>query len=456
MPFFAPVLILMAIGWRDSTHGPSMREWAGDGWVAVLSGFALLWPVVAGWPAHLWAARAMDRRGSLGAATVSHRIQSLQGVLVACGGVCSIVLFGLLDSVRAAAGNLVVIDEVVAGAVCAFAWVLVLVQVYPIERRLWDAGAVGRLDSGRRMAGHPSLARWVWLRLRESVLPVGVPGAIVLGWWEASAPVIVWLNGLAPGLGLIERGASGTTGLSVGGSAVVYAGVAVLAAIAPRLMAVSLPTVRLKEGEVYDEVRRVCGLAHVRVPAVYIWLPTRGFANAAVMGALPFGRALLLTESLVSALPREELGAVIAHEAGHMRRSHVLWLVGTVMACLLCFDAAAVVWDARLGLGATLLGVGVAFGVTSQWFERQADAFAAGVVGDGRPVATTLYRVASINGSRPGRWTITHGSIRDRAERLLNGRRPFGSGAIGYGCFRLAVVGAIIGSAWVLATRSGG
>ncbi len=445
MPFFAPILILVAIAWRDAAAGPTMREWMGDGWAVGLSVLVLLWPVIAGWPAHIWAGRRMDRYGSTSAPIVSHRVLSLQGLLIACGGVCSIVLFGLLDSVRALLGNPVALDEVLTGIICCSPWIIALIQSHPIERRLWDATFARHLDQGLHRVRTMGCVSWVWTRIRESVLPIALPGTIMLAWWETVPILIRWAHARAPALGLIVDNPDTGPHLSIVGLGAMYAGVVALAILAPRLMARSLPTVRLRDGDLHDEVRRICAEARTRAPAVYLWLPTRGFANAAVLGAFPFRRALLITEALVASLPRDELRAVIAHEAGHMRRWHVFWLVATVMAFLLALDAAAVAWNLRPGSLPTLVGLLVVFAATSQWFERQADAIAASIVGDSRVVASALRRVAAVNGSRPARWSITHGSINDRTARLTRIPPPAPPKGTLFTIFRI-VVAVILGA----------
>lgn len=458
MPFLAPVLVFFAIAWRTSSPGPVMLEWIGAGWTWAFSLVLMLWPVLAGWPAHLVLGRAMDRRGEAGAATASHRIQLVQGLLVAIGGAIAIVFVGLLDAVRRVVGDVIAVDEVLAGAVAGAAWTIVLLQTHPIERRLWEAARVGSLDRGWPTQPMPGLIAWMWTRLRESALVVAGPGVAMLAWWEVVPDLLAMLDRRVPGLGLVNagEGATGVAVVSAQGMAVVYAGVALIAAASPRLMAVVLPTVRLRDGSVAEEIRSVCVESGVRAPAVYLWRPSRGWANAAVMGVVPWGRAMLVSEAIVSGLEREHVRAVIAHEAGHLRYRHVLWLTASVVACLLGMEAALLIAGGLVGPAAggvvTLVVAACAFGMVSRRFELQADAFAARLVRSGESVARALERVAWLNGSPRDRWSFTHGSIAGRAARLRNLEASAGGvgGGPGWMVFRGAVVGVIGVAACVL------
>jgi Zn-dependent protease with chaperone function len=458
MPFLAPVLVLFAIAWRTSSPGPAMVEWIGTGWTWAFSLGLLLWPVIAGWPAHLILGREMDRRGSAGAATASHRIQLVQGLLVAAGGGIAIVFVGLLDAIREVVGDLVAVDEILTGMVCGAAWAFVLVQTHPIERRLWEASKVALLDRGGTGGQMPGLVGWVWIRLRESVLVVAAPAALMLVWWEVVPGVVETLDRWAPGLGLVmDRGVGAETAVvSERGMAVAYSGVALIAAIGPRLMSVVLPTVRLRDGSVLDEVRSVCRVGRVRTPAMYLWRPSRGWANAAVMGAVPWGRSMLVSETLVSGMERAHLSAVVAHEVGHLRYRHVLWLAASVVACLLGMEALLLLWGGMVGPATggmmTLVVVASAFGAVSRRFELQADAFAAGVLGNGETVARALERVAWLNGSRRERWSYTHGSIAARITRLrmMDAQPNKTRIRVGWIAFRMVVVAVIGASSGVL------
>jgi len=49
--------------------------------------------------------------------------------------------------------------------------------------------------------------------------------------------------------------------------------------------------------------------------------------TAGVMGLLPKFRYILVTDSLLDILSKEELNAVMAHEIGHIKYKHILFYI---------------------------------------------------------------------------------------------------------------------------------
>jgi len=180
--------------------------------------------------------------------------------------------------------------------------------------------------------------------------------------------------------------------------------------------------------------------------------------NGAVIGLLAPLRYVLLTDALLESLPTVQVEAVLAHEVGHVRRRHMPWLLGALIACL---GIASIVVGLIAAWGVALIGIApteqlggileavmilagvagglVGFGFVSRRFERQADAFAAqhlsGLTKENRgrglivspeaseTMADALQAVADLNHVPPGRFTWRHGSIagRQRALRALEG-----------------------------------
>jgi Zn-dependent protease with chaperone function len=152
-----------------------------------------------------------------------------------------------------------------------------------------------------------------------------------------------------------------------------------------------------------------------------------------------------LTDALLESLPTEQVEAVLAHELGHVRRRHMLWLgAGALAAVLLTAGSAkwaVETWAPAWGASAwvegviTAAGLGVAllvFGFVSRRFEWQADGFAVQHLSGQRPGGATavvsaeavaamsgaLDAVARLNNIPRGRFTWRHGSIADRQRRL--------------------------------------
>jgi STE24 endopeptidase len=118
---------------------------------------------------------------------------------------------------------------------------------------------------------------------------------------------------------------------------------------------------------------------------ILIWPADSDVLNAAVIGAFPRFRYVLITQGLLTTLREEEIEAVFAHEAGHARRGHMLLFFGftSVFALAGLVPGAASALDFVLAplppLARTLLFVfvwlGVVFGWLSRRFEQEADVF---------------------------------------------------------------------------------
>ncbi|MBL9079271.1 MAG: M48 family metalloprotease [Planctomycetes bacterium] len=137
-------------------------------------------------------------------------------------------------------------------------------------------------------------------------------------------------------------------------------------------------------------------------PRSVLYLPTGMRAmNAMMVGPLPVGRFLCVTDGLVRMLDIESLTGVVAHEVGHARRGHPLLLMtlAAVVPLLLPaplrqlqldrLDAGA---QALLGLGAALVLWAVVRAVAHR-FEHEADAASVDALGAG-PCTRALLVVA--------------------------------------------------------------
>jgi STE24 endopeptidase len=165
-------------------------------------------------------------------------------------------------------------------------------------------------------------------------------------------------------------------------------------------------------------------------------------ANAAVIG---FGRSrrVVLGDTLLESFTPSEIRAVVAHELGHhMHRDVAKLLVVQAVVLAVGLGLASVVGEPLLGMvGAASLGdpaaypllvVGVSlFGLIclpavnafARGVEADADAYAIALIGDGRPLAAAMRRLADQNlaEERPPRWAelvlYSHPPIWRRVER---------------------------------------
>ncbi len=169
--------------------------------------------------------------------------------------------------------------------------------------------------------------------------------------------------------------------------------------------------------------------------------------TAGIMGIVPRYRYILVTDALMSALSTEELESVLAHEMGHARYFHllfyVLFFVGFMVISFGLSDVyiyLAYVWSPLAGLisgedarSMTLFYLSVAIpmlltlliyfryimGFFMRHFERQADLYAATVMGTPVFIINALEKIAYLSGKSRDLPNWHHFSIGERVACLL-------------------------------------
>ena len=260
----------------------------------------------------------------------------------------------------------------------------------------------------------PTLRQRLSFKLRQSVLTVCVPVAVVLALYDAAGLLPA---GIRTALGNPWVGTPVTALLALGGYTV-----------APLVIARIWKTSRLPACPLRERLTDLCRKIGVTFRDIRVWeTPGHFFANAAVMGLAGFTRYIIISRSLLAAAPEEELEAIFAHELGHAKRHHmILYLVLAADFMLLAYLLESVSGGAMPGDTARLavwIGVfaaywGAWFGYVSRTFERDADFFAAKTIGDYGTFAKALARIARLNGQDTSTRSWRHGSIRWRIEFL--------------------------------------
>ncbi|QLH79843.1 M48 family metallopeptidase [Halosimplex rubrum] len=183
----------------------------------------------------------------------------------------------------------------------------------------------------------------------------------------------------------------------------------------------------VEEGELHDAVTEVFDRAGFECSQIYVMDASRrsGHSNAYFVG---FGatKRVVLFDTLVEQMETDELQGVLAHELAHWKKAHIWKRVGAsaVQMGVLLFVAYQLVtgpWLYELFGLATGAGKPVYAGLAlaalvlqplsrltspvenrlSLAHEREADAFAVDVMGDGEPMVDALTRLASENLSNP-------------------------------------------------------
>lgn len=191
----------------------------------------------------------------------------------------------------------------------------------------------------------------------------------------------------------------------------------------------------------------------VKVAAILNWPIMGGRAlTAGVLGLVPRLRYLLITPALAEVLSPAEISAVVAHEAGHVKKWHMVKFLGLFMGFFFMAYALAepldillrllIFWLAGTGWGAELLtaedgGEGVlslalalplvilliaylrfAVGYFMRNYERQADLYALKATGSAGPLITSLEKIARLAGNIRDLPSWHHFSVAQRVRAL--------------------------------------
>ncbi|MGE3183006.1 MAG: M48 family metallopeptidase, partial [Phycisphaerae bacterium] len=230
-----------------------------------------------------------------------------------------------------------------------------------------------------------------------------------------------------------------------------------IAIVAPVMLRYIWVTQRLPDGPLRDRLRLLAKKLRMGCREILVWKSGGMLVNAAVMGVFAPVRYVLLTDGMLSQMDDTKIEAVFGHEAGHVKRHHILFflLFALISGCVLTIFSIRIrgtdretyqIASAVMG-SLLLLKWGVLFFWVSRKFERQADLFGvralqiAGVPcsqvcpAHGNPsepetrpnraeamcvtcadiFSATLYDVAILNGIAPDSGSMRHGTIASRS-----------------------------------------
>jgi STE24 endopeptidase len=238
-------------------------------------------------------------------------------------------------------------------------------------------------DQGPPQALRWTLPRYLAFRSRQHLLLFFVPMLLAFGLIDL---IHLWRD---------HAGSSGYRDLLFSPIAAVLPVGLVLLVLGPEVIRRVLPTRRLREGPLRRRLEALAARVGFRCRDILVWRSDSAVVNALIMGIVPRFRYVLLSDGLLLGLPQRAVEAVFAHEVGHARRYHLVFLFAALMGTGLAgayalepllthvvgllssdTDAAEAVTAA---LAAVVLG-GSALAVVSflsRRFERQADLFAA-------------------------------------------------------------------------------
>jgi len=203
----------------------------------------------------------------------------------------------------------------------------------------------------------------------------------------------------------------------------------------------------VKDPAIRDLLADLCKATGVRVRRAILWPSMEAqVITAGVMGLVSRFRYVLLTPSIIKILSREELQSVLAHELGHAKRRHLhfylLFFMGYAILSFLYPDV--FFWFLYLSgvltsfpdffingnrqIMAMIFFIPMIlllfiyfrylYGFFSRNFERQADLFSLGIMGNAGPLVSALEKVALVNGIDRAKPNWHHFGIGERVRFL--------------------------------------
>lgn len=203
--------------------------------------------------------------------------------------------------------------------------------------------------------------------------------------------------------------------------------------LAPMILVKSWGALPLPAAQSTSLIEQELSANGVPVRAILCWpesiLP---HSTAGVIGFLPGCRYLVISRRLIKVLTNRELQSVVAHEAGHLVKWHLLFFAAGFFIFLelstIALSGFSLLENLELltlppgwELPAMILGILLFFrfgiGFLSRNFERQADCHSFSRTGL-LPFANALLKVGWINGINPEQTNWHHWGIRERIDFL--------------------------------------
>ena len=104
--------------------------------------------------------------------------------------------------------------------------------------------------------------------------------------------------------------------------------VLIILVISPLLVTYFWDCRPLEQGELRTKITTFCQTHKIRFKNIMSWNAlNKGLVTAAVIGAFPFSRYLLITPRLRDLLTADEIMAVVAHESGHVKKRHIYYYI---------------------------------------------------------------------------------------------------------------------------------
>ena len=154
------------------------------------------------------------------------------------------------------------------------------------------------------------------------------------------------------------------------------------------------------------------------------WNTGNRVMNGLVVGLLPIGRQILLTDRLIHSMDANQIAAVFLHEIGHAKRNHLLIRFSAVSVpmvgsyCLLTLNGVS----EGLAIVFSILVTGLIFGWVAKALEFDADQFASTQLNPGFVALTkatySLWKSFERTKPKSDRFSWLHPTLSNRIKRL--------------------------------------
>lgn len=217
--------------------------------------------------------------------------------------------------------------------------------------------------------------------------------------------------------------------------------------IAPFLIKAAWGCKTLPDNYSLEVINDICGRTGVKFRKILEWPLKGGNAiTAGVMGIFGRFRYLLITPALIRSMSDEELGAVIAHEAGHVKYRHMMLYIVVIGAFsvasiivspsfeeLILFSGFFSTLTDQYGITGRSLSfipglfsviflivfIRFVFGYFMRIFERQADVYAMRIMGSPAPLVKAFCKIVWLSRQDPEKPSWHHYSIKERIDFIL-------------------------------------
>lgn len=306
-----------------------INYFSGVGSLAFVGGtIILLWSLM-----HLTGRLVLHRLERVGAhhrstLRLPGRIELLLRILVVITYGCQLFLggWGKLVGVEWQLQRLVLVDELVLLLPFIVAMLMKWWCLYPINRFVREYVVAGQLAEGISARPVWSRRQYISFQFRHGLMIVLGPLLLILAFKDIVDQIVTrWIS---------DCGKCVSETVSIAAQTVTGIGAMVIFVLSPFLLRRIWLTRPLPEGPLRRRLEEFCRQINFGCRNILLWDTYSVLANAAVMGLLRPIRYVLISDNLIENMSDEQIEAVFAHEAGHVKHHHILFLVLFVFGSL--------------------------------------------------------------------------------------------------------------------------